>query len=67
MTFSLIAVFASGLVAAVIALAREIRVRRALQRLLHHLLTHWKAHAQPPPHPNKTDSAIDHVCHDQRL
>ena len=32
----------------VIALAREIRLRRALESLLRRLLTYWRTHEAPP-------------------
>lgn len=45
MTTALVAALACALVAATVALVREYRLRKALQRLLHYLLTHWRKHA----------------------
>lgn len=67
MTLPLIVALAFALVASVIALTREIRLRRALQRLLHYLLTHWKANAPPSPEPKKPDCAVSTTRDDQRL
>jgi hypothetical protein len=41
----LLAALAFALVAAVIALAREVRLRRALAKLLQRILAHWRADA----------------------
>ena len=41
----LLAALALALVAAVIALAREVRLRRALAKLLQRILAHWRTHA----------------------
>jgi hypothetical protein len=44
MSLVLIAVLASSLVAVVTALVREVRLRRALVRLLQQLLSRWRVH-----------------------
>ena len=41
---ALIAGLALALLLAVVALVREVRLRRALQELLRRLLTHWRHH-----------------------
>ncbi len=55
-TFALVAL-ALALLAAVFAFGREIRLRRALEKLLHILLSRWRTHAaqsssqKPDPDP----------------
>jgi len=44
MSLLLIAILAVALVASVLALTREIRLRRALARLLRYVLSHWRTH-----------------------
>jgi hypothetical protein len=44
MAMLVIAVLMFALVAAVLALCREVRLRRALQRLLQIVLNRWRAH-----------------------
>ena len=44
----LLAALAITLVAAVLALAREVRLRRALQRLVRLLLSRWRSREAPP-------------------
>jgi hypothetical protein len=44
MTLVLIVVLVLALFAAVFALAREIRLRKALMRMLQHLLFQWRVH-----------------------
>ena len=48
-------VFALALLAAVIALSRAIRLRKALEKLLHILLSRWRHHGMQnkdyPPNP----------------
>lgn len=45
MTLLLVCVLAFALLAAVFGLSRELRLRKALERLLHLLLNHWRTHA----------------------
>jgi hypothetical protein len=45
MTSALFIALACALVAATVALVREYRLRKSLQRLLRYLLTHWRKHA----------------------
>jgi len=45
MTVLVIAVLAFALVATVLALCREMRLRKALKRLLRLVLSRWRAHA----------------------
>jgi hypothetical protein len=52
---------ALALAASVLALAREVRIRRALEKLLHILLSRWRAHV------SKNDSTeVDPVDSDRR-
>lgn len=57
--FAIVAL-AVALVASVVALAREIQLRKALQRLLSIVLSKWRAHVQKPQDLN----AADHRIHD---
>jgi hypothetical protein len=45
MPFFVLLVLSLALVAAVFTLGREIRLRRALEKLLHTLLARWRSHA----------------------
>ena len=45
MAVLVIAVLAFALVATVLALSREVRLRKALQRLLQIVLNRWRSHA----------------------
>lgn len=45
MTNVLLAALAVALVASVLALGREIRLRKALEKLLHVILSRWRAYA----------------------
>lgn len=56
-------VLALALFAAVLALGREIRLRRALEKLLHILLSRWRNHAAQRPNQNDADPAV----RDERL
>lgn len=51
-----------ALVAAVFALCREIRLRKALARLLNLILERWRRHGEIPPtqHPSTSDHDPDH-------
>jgi hypothetical protein len=64
MNFSLVAALSAALVACVLALAREMRLRRALQRLLAVILTRWRTHLAKPQSP---DSLDPHNDRNQRL
>jgi hypothetical protein len=46
MTWFVTVVLALALLSAVFALGREIRLRRALEKLLHILLSRWRNHAE---------------------
>jgi len=46
MTISVVAATALLAVVLVHALVREVRLRRALQTLLHRLLIHWRSHGK---------------------
>jgi hypothetical protein len=48
MAVLLIAVLAFALVVTVLTLCREVRLRRALQRLLQLVLNRWRNHASKP-------------------
>jgi hypothetical protein len=52
--FALVAL-ALALLAAVFALGKEIRLRRALEKLLHILLSRWRNHAAQRPNPTDPD------------
>ncbi len=54
---------ALGLVAATFALAREIRLRKALEKLLQLLLTRWRSHVSQtrPPDLDPTTRADDRL------
>jgi hypothetical protein len=49
-----VAALAFALAATVIALAREVRLRRALAKLLQRILTHWRSNAT-----SKDDRTVD--------
>jgi hypothetical protein len=58
MPFVLISVLAVALVACVVALAREIRIRKALEHLLSLILSRWRSNDSNPKPPwvdNPTD------------
>jgi hypothetical protein len=63
----LIAGLALALLLAVAALAREVRLRRALQELLRRLLTRWRQHFGTPHPPEDPDPADDDDDDDRRL
>jgi hypothetical protein len=46
MTTALVAALALALAATVLKLSREMRLRKALEKLLRILLTRWRAHAK---------------------
>ena len=62
MTVYLAAAFACALVATVLALCREVRLRKALERLLQLVLSRWRAHAENPDrdrsHHNRPDERL---------
>jgi hypothetical protein len=60
MTLVLVVVLALALVAVVLALAREIRLRRALVRLLHQLLSRWRANDSKKTLSRRDNRARDH-------
>ena len=55
MLYTLVTAFAFALLLAVAALVREVRFRRSLQRLLHRLLTFWRADAHEPRSSPRSD------------
>lgn len=59
MNFVLIAALSGALAASVLALARELRLRRALQRLLTVLVTRWRAHIAKNQSPDSLDPRSD--------
>jgi hypothetical protein len=62
----LLVVLAVALFASVFALGREMRLRKALEKLLHIVLSRWRVHVTRTQRPNSdpVDSLIDH---DKRL
>jgi hypothetical protein len=67
MTTVLLAALAVALVACVLALGREMRLRRALEKLLRIILSRWRAHVQRTQ-PKDFDSVDDNSADpDQRL
>ncbi len=64
MNFVLIATLAAALIASVLALARELRLRRALQRLLTVILTRWRSRLAKTQNPDSLDA---HSDRNQRL
>ena len=63
MSSMVIAVLVFALVAAVLALCREVRLRRALQRLLQLVLNRWRTHA---PKSQRTDIDCLHRASDDQ-
>ena len=59
MNLFVITALAAALVASVLALAREVRLRRALARLLSLILSHWKHHDTKTDSPRPVDSRHD--------
>ena len=61
MTVLVIAVLAFALVATVLALCREVRLRKALERLLQIVLSRWKNHASKikPTDYDSMDRTVD--------
>ena len=66
MTTVLLAALAAALVASVLALGREVRLRKALEILLQTILSRWRAHVSKTKRTNvdRSDRTIDP---DQRL
>ena len=56
MTIALIAALASALVASVFALRREVRLRKAVEKLLQTILSKWRAHGS-----KSNDSDVDRI------
>jgi hypothetical protein len=66
MAILIIAVLAFALVATVLTLCREVRLRRALQRLLQLVLNRWRNHAPTPK--NFESDPVDRITDfDERL
>lgn len=66
MSFVLIAALAIALVASVFALGREMRLRKALEKLLRVLLSRWRAHVSKDQDYN-SDSKDAGFPRDERL
>ena len=58
MTIALLAALAAALIASVFALGREVRLRKALEKLLQTILSRWRAHGPKTDH---TD--VDRTIH----
>jgi hypothetical protein len=66
MTLALLVVLAVALIASVFALAREMRLRKALEKLLRMILSKWRAHVTRTE--RKSVDFIEHsVDPDKRL
>ena len=63
MTTVLFAVLAFALVASVLALGREMRLRKSLEKLLHVLMSRWRAHVSR----TETPDPVDRPDPDKRL
>jgi hypothetical protein len=61
MTALIIAVLTFALAVAVLALCREVRLRKALQRLLQLLLSRWRAHVSKSQTFNR--DSVDRTAH----
>jgi hypothetical protein len=59
MNYVLVAALSAALMASVIALAREVRLRRALQHLLSRILSRWRTNAFETRDPNPLDNFVD--------
>ncbi len=57
--YPVIAGLSLSLLIALLALTREVRLRRALQLLLQRFLSHWRTHFAPHTMPNTDDDAGD--------
>jgi hypothetical protein len=66
MSSMLFAVLAIALVAAVLALGREVRLRKALEKLLRILLSRWRAHVSKTENHN-TNTVDSHPDANDRL
>jgi hypothetical protein len=66
MNTALLALLALALVASVLALGREMRIRKALEKLLYVLLFRWRVNASKTE-PKKMDSVDRIVRPDKRL
>ena len=63
MSHTLVASFSFALLVTVALLVREVRFRRALQRLLHRLLlTFWRPDAHEPNSLPRRDGPADRAC-----
>ena len=60
MSMFLLASLALALVLTVVALVRQVRLRRALEKFLRIILTHWRSHARNHDTPNPDSSRRDH-------
>ena len=56
MNITLVASLALALLLAVVALVREVRLRRALQALLRRLLVRWRIYSHEETHSDAVDS-----------
>ena len=63
MTTVLLAALALALVASVLALGREMRLRKALEKLLHVLMSRWRADVSR----TQTPDPVDRPDPDKRL
>ena len=66
MTFVLVVALAIALFSAVLALGREIQLRKALEKLLNILISRWRAHVSKPEHKD-LDSPAGRVDSDRWL
>ncbi|MCH8047138.1 MAG: hypothetical protein IID44_25835 [Planctomycetes bacterium] len=60
MTMFLLASLALALVLTVVAMVRQARLRRALEKFLRVILTHWRSHARNHDTPNSDASRGGH-------
>jgi hypothetical protein len=63
MTTALLVALAFALVASVFALGREMRLRKALQKLLRVLMSRWRTHVSR----TQTPDPVDRLDPDKRL
>jgi hypothetical protein len=59
MNHTVVASFSFALLVAIALLAREVRFRRSLQKLLHRLLSFWRPDAHEPTSSTRRDDPAD--------
>ncbi len=60
MTASALPASSALAVVLVVALVREVRLRRAMQMLLHRLIEHWRMHGKTTETEDRTGRAADY-------